>query len=353
MTLLDKLGAIADRRRRQEIIDLAATHATERTIANTSLDGQDLSGLYLAELDIIDVDFRGAICRGVSFPPLIRCILDSVNAMGASFTTLEDCRLRSARLSGAYLGPLMTDCDFSDSNLEFARVGQCLKEQESDYRGNTFERANLHAFDGAGTYLAGTHFAGARLTNARLSRADLTRCDFRDADLSGANLVDAHFMDSDARGAVFDKCVVAPRLRKELQAGYPQTTKTLRDAEFKPSPRVLDLERELEGLPEYSLRWDCGHAATARMEKLGLTKDEIAAGTGAGGVSFRSDDVCLRTYSSVGPHVVTAVFLDMAADYANWQIDLESTRVRIKDRQRAARVEKLLREVLTELFSNG
>lgn len=107
--------------------------------------GADLSGLYLAYMDLHDVDFRGADLRGAK--------LREAN--------LSDADMTGARMYGADL----PDADLRRAALNYADLYQAC-----------FFRADCRDAD----------FRGANLC-----QADLYRADMREADLFSANLRDA------------------------------------------------------------------------------------------------------------------------------------------------------------------
>lgn len=119
--------------------------------------GADLSGLYLSNMDLHDVDFRYADLRGT--------------------------KLRSADLADSNLtGAKMSLADLSDADLRRATLNY------TNLRRTCLFRADLREAD---------------ILGANLFRADLYRADMRSADLHGANLRDADLSYTVLTGANF------------------------------------------------------------------------------------------------------------------------------------------------------
>lgn len=128
---------------RQQVEEAVATARAKGQ--RPSFRGADLSGLYLAHMDLHDVDFRYADLRGTKF--------------------------RSA--------------DLADSNLTGAKMSQATFS-DADLRRATLNYADLHQ-----AYFYRADMRDADLRGANLFQADMYRADMRDADLFCANLYDA------------------------------------------------------------------------------------------------------------------------------------------------------------------
>jgi hypothetical protein len=125
-----------------------------------NLVDQDLSGLDLRAVPLVEADLHGADLRGCD---LSGCDTYRVSLVGAD--------LRGARLVGA-------------------RIGQASLI-DADLRGADLTGARLY-----GNLLAGARLAGATLTGLKMQYEDLRGCDLSDADLSGTTITDCTWDDT-------------------------------------------------------------------------------------------------------------------------------------------------------------
>ncbi|HVZ05816.1 pentapeptide repeat-containing protein [Hyphomicrobium sp.] len=183
----------------------------------------DLSGKFLAYLDLSDLDFKGAnLARsdfyGTDFTGA------NLSGVDLSHTRLDRSVLIRANLSGAnltgatiYRPTIYSDLSnatsdaprFSGANLTHVHVQAELSG--SDFRGADLTDADflpLEGRPGEGTMtttykniLKYCNFAGARLHDAKMQRTVLWFAKFTGADLTGANFTDADLSRADFAGA--------------------------------------------------------------------------------------------------------------------------------------------------------
>ena len=183
----------------------------------------DLSGKFLAYLDLSGLNFKGAILTRSDF---YGTDFTGANLSGAdlSHTRLDRSVLIRANLAGANLtgatifrptvySDLSNDTSdaphFSGANL--TRVHVQAELSGSDFRGADLTEADFFPLEGRpgeGTMttmyknvLKYCDFSGARLHNADMRRAVLWFAKFTGADLSGAQFVDADLSRADFAGA--------------------------------------------------------------------------------------------------------------------------------------------------------
>jgi uncharacterized protein YjbI with pentapeptide repeats len=345
--LLEQLRAAPSLLDRQEIIDQAHRAGLDLSIHGVSLDGYDLSGLWMTPLSFVGVDFRGCVCRGATLAPLTDCILDGVDARDSSFSRLEGCRLRGAKLDGACLSARIAHCDFADATLRSARIEQILTEHKAsrDFHDNSFAKADLRAFDAAGGYLVESSFVAANCAGARLSRADLTGCDCCDVNFAGSNLVRAQLRGARLANAKFERCVVSESVLRDLEAAGSAVPSDVVVALRSPGPATRALEREIEPLRECELRWDFVHVDQPRRETLLLWREK-GAPLRAGASRRRN---VIRSYRSNGSPILTSLMLDVMVDYVDWQVDLKSVKVEVIPKS-SNDLWTVLVQMLSELF---
>lgn len=223
-----------------EVADMSARAVTTLLFQAKSGDRPDLSGKFLAYLDLSELNFKAA---NLAHSDFYGTDFTGANLKGAdlSHTRLDRSVLIRADLSGADLtgatilrptiyADLSTNTNdaprFTGANLTEVHVQAELSG--SDFRGANLTRANFYPLEGrpgegtlATAYrnvLKYCDFSGARLDDANMQRAvfwfakfngaDLKGADFTDADLSradfsGANLAGADFTRADLDGANF------------------------------------------------------------------------------------------------------------------------------------------------------
>ncbi len=263
--------------------------------AGESLAGRDLSGADLSNLQLVEVDLRGAILVRAN---LSGARLEKVRLEGASlgeaelsYASFSDCSLALADLTSARARDVrMYECDLTDATMAvaFARGGRFARCRfvratmtesdlgEADFRGCTLDGADLSAsilesasfgectlvdawleggvkargvrMDGCDcSLLRGSEggdfeeasfkkatLLGARFGNARMRGAIFNLANLQRADFSGALLVEASLMGCDLRAARFDgaSLVKASLLRANLmQARFEEAN--LRHADLR------------------------------------------------------------------------------------------------------------------------
>lgn len=350
--LLQILKSPRSRTDRQALLDEACGTNKSCDLVGVSLAGCDISDLWLARLRIQDVDFRGSVCHGTTFPPLVNCVMDGVDATKSHFARVERCQFRRACLTRAYFGARITDCDFTGSILQFARVGQNVQDVHVHYRGNDFSHADLDGLDAAGAYLAKTCFRSAHVTGARLSRADLSDCDLRGTNLAETNLTRACLAGACMTNATLDDCSISPDVAAKLREEGAQHVHGPVIVAHTVGQRVARLENVVQDSDSCNLRWTFHYNHSPCKEMVVIWKDSIVAcSSGAG--AFDADGVCLRTYPWGAETAMSAIFLDIAADYANWKLDVCSAEFVITPCPIENEIAECLRGALTEVFAAG
>jgi uncharacterized protein YjbI with pentapeptide repeats len=152
----------------------AETSRTGQYVA-IKLDGAELGGANLPE-----IDFSGANLRGA-------CLIDA-NLSGA--------KLDDAVSSGAF--PHRVETNLSDANLRGANL-----------RGANLSRADLSYANFSGANLANADLSRADLDHASCSGADLSEANFREANLTGTNFSGARTKGATVSGATFGGTILA------------------------------------------------------------------------------------------------------------------------------------------------
>lgn len=174
----DASGAlIASRTIATSTIDYMARGNSPYLRANADLRFVDLSGRYVAGVDMHGSDLRSSTFDGTD--------LTGVNFTGADLrgallrsSTLTGVKFSGAKLTGAtFPGTDLSGLDLSGADL----TGVILSGQR--LRGANLKGANL-----SGANLMGADLEGADLTGADLSGASLTGTDLTNANLTGATL---------------------------------------------------------------------------------------------------------------------------------------------------------------------
>ncbi len=334
-------------RDRQRAIDRAFPIGSAAFIESASFRGHDLSGLSLTHISMSRVDWRGAKCDWTSFPCLSECTLDGIQAHNACFPRLERCSFRQAHLDGAKIGARITECDFAEALLPFAKLGHMPSAFTHEFRGNDFTRANLHGIDACGGFLAGASFGQSRLTNARLSRAILAGCNLRGADLSGANLCRSTLTLVDATDSVLDGCVLCPEQAAALLTSRPTRAEGLIEMAPSSGPRTLELIGALDNLVGWRLDWRLVSTKAHPAEDIMLSKRT----DGLHASAFRADSrVLVRLYPWEGPRELSTVLEDLAVDYADWRLQLGSISVEVPTLDSIDEMRRQLCGALEEVF---
>jgi uncharacterized protein YjbI with pentapeptide repeats len=215
---------------------------TITTILRQSKPGErpDLSGKFLAYLDLSDLDFKGAILARSDFygtdftgsnlsgadlshtrldrSVLIRANLAGANLTGATilrptiYSDLSNNTSDAPRFSGANLTQIHVQAELSGSDFRGADLteanffplegrpgeGTLVTAYRNILKYCDFSGAHLHRADMQRTVLWFAKFTGADLTEVKFVDADLSRADFAGADVAGAD-----FTNADLDGANF------------------------------------------------------------------------------------------------------------------------------------------------------
>jgi uncharacterized protein YjbI with pentapeptide repeats len=198
----------------------------------------------------------------------------------------EPIRLAGADLRGLDLTPwqqgaatlVLDGADFSGATLSGANLAH------ASLRGACFDGALLVGADLRGADLCGASLRAAQLTGANLARADLTHADLRGASLLTANLSDvtasgAIFREALLQSAVLDRALLRMAdLRWAHLVGTRLVGADLAGARFEGAVLLL---ANLAGA-QVSRSTDFAYAFLyqARIERVELTRDHLAAGIG-------------------------------------------------------------------------
>ncbi|MCE2654397.1 MAG: pentapeptide repeat-containing protein [bacterium] len=310
---------------RQQLIDEICSSDENAGIDGARLDGFDISGLFLVNASMKGVDFRGARCRGVAFPPLEDCNLDGVDAIGSSFTVLNRCTLRRALLSSCRFGARMRQCCFNESSLACSQITANTLDIESFYSGNDFSGADLLRLDAAGAYLPDSCFARSCLVQSRLSRANLRGCDFRGANLDEASLAGADVRELQLNQTSMRGCLIGPEQRSVAGAMRGATTDNLMvvRADTRKFARIFAEQIKCQ------VYWKMRRSSI----KQGVGAFLICDQSGLRVVmSSLIEDNFIRMYST-NDSTIDAFASDIATDYAGWEIDEDSIDVECKDEE--------------------
>jgi len=200
----------------------------------------DLSGKFLAYLDLSDLDFKGAILARSDFygtdftgsnlsgadlshtrldrSVLIRANLAGANLTGATilrptiYSDLSNKTSEAPRFSGANLTQIHVQAELSGSDFRGADLteanffplegrpgeGTLATSYRNILKYCDFSGARLHKADMQRAVLWFTKFTGADVTEVKFTDADLSRADFAGADVAGAD-----FTGADLDGANF------------------------------------------------------------------------------------------------------------------------------------------------------
>ena len=349
--LLCKLGETGEPASRQRAIDEACKGGKEFRLCDVSLAGFDLSGLILVHVPMERTILRGASCRGTRFSRLFDCVLDDADATDSFLPHLHNCRLTHACLRGADIGGRVFGCNFTGAKLCFAQIGPVLPDHRAECGDNRFDDADLHGVDAAGGRLPHSSFIGARLTHARLSRADLSGCDLRSANLTGANITRTCFVDAATTDAVFDECTMTKDQVEELRGACPRQINRPKIVSHVAGLQTARLEKELQAIRDYRIDWHFRPVLPHCGQRIMIT-NRLSSGE-LRGYAFQVDSgTFIRMYPmEEEPCALPLLLLDIAADYANWEMDGESVAVRLNPPGIETRILGLLRGILIELFA--
>lgn len=220
--------------------DISASQVTSLLHRAGPGERPDLSGRFLAYLDLSDLNFKGAILArsdlyGADFTGanlagadlsgtrLDRSVLIRANLAGANisnatilrptiYTDLSSNPADAPNFRGANLQHIQVQADLSGADFRGAdlteahfaplewRAGQgtLTTTYSNVLKGCDFSGARLHRADMSRAILWFARFTGADLTDAKLSGSDLSKADFSGADLTGAD-----FAGADLEGANF------------------------------------------------------------------------------------------------------------------------------------------------------
>ena len=173
-----------------------------------NMEGENLQGAHLQNLDLTDVNVKNADLEGAR---LQGTVWDNAKAQGANFT--------KARLQGA---------SFHGTTLREAKAVLVVK---AIFRKARLQKAGISNLD-----LRDLDFRGAKLTEAYLQRSNLARADFRGANLKGTKLQNAR-----VRGADFRE---AKNLDEAQWKGAEYSLRTKFPEDFNPKKHGLILHLE-------------------------------------------------------------------------------------------------------------
>ena len=166
-----------------------------------SVGGSDLSGLSLAERDLLRMaDFTGSVFHQAR---LVRARLDSARFVTAdlSYTNLNQASLVGADLRGAiFKSARLIGADLTSVNLEpdtssgsGGRGGRRVVDLEAaDLSFAQLLKSRIKDAHALGANFSGAVMFGARMTGTNLTGSDFSGALMRDADLSGSNLANAN-----------------------------------------------------------------------------------------------------------------------------------------------------------------
>lgn len=165
-----------------------------------NLSGADLSGTRLDRSVLIRANLAGANLSGATiFRPTVYSDMSSNPADAPKFRGANLQRIQvQADLSGAdFRGADLTDAHFAP--LEWrAGQGTLTTSYSNVLKGCDFSGARLHRADMSRAIMWFARFTGADLTGAKLSGSDLSKADF-----SGADLTNVDFAETNLDGANF------------------------------------------------------------------------------------------------------------------------------------------------------
>jgi uncharacterized protein YjbI with pentapeptide repeats len=333
---------------RQQAIDELCSSQTDFELRDDALNGCDLTGLDLMRVEFRGVDFRGCVCRMTTFPPLVECNFDGVDARDACFTRLKECNFRNAVLDGATFGPSISHCNFTGASLRAARVEYIpqLPVTMINYGHVIFDNADLRRFDGTGGLFPTSSFVKTNLSEARLSRAQLVDCNISHATFSGANLTGASFKETDVSVANFERTFID---QQDVQLFMGDGRSLTRFKTVTPPPEgsgLMAFERTIAGLEEIEVRWSFVEREKRLRETVVLRKytgQQLEAGV------FSAKRL-IRRYCLHHTGNLHSLLADMFYDYVGWEVDTHSVVVEAANPDTATDLAVHLRMMLGEIF---
>ena len=184
-------------------------------LANTKLEGIDLSGL-----DLREVNFKGAILKGINLAGtnLSNSDFEGADLEGANLsnTLIRSANFDSVNLTNATLDrATIEDVRFNRSiwnNVDFKNLGftdNLNIFSDADLRGALFSGANLNDKNLTGAILIGVDFTEtlsierANFSGTNLENANFENTNLNDSEFWGANLRNVSFENADLRNTSF------------------------------------------------------------------------------------------------------------------------------------------------------
>ena len=183
---------------------------------NGQMVNQDLRGVDLSDIQLIDVDLHGADLRQAN---LAQCYFSDVNLSGADLreANLAQCYFSRVNFSQADLrGTILTPIkDWAKSKLHGTTIDETTQLEQVIYLDwqivndptahKDFHQVNLRMHDLSKAYLVQADLRQTDLGFALLNEANLQRADLRDAILKRANLCGVNLDQADLTGANLTK----------------------------------------------------------------------------------------------------------------------------------------------------
>lgn len=192
----DKLAALLHRSK-------AARQPTLIDLDGADLRGLDLSELQLSVMSLDGADLREAKVYGVHAGALKNVRLEKAHGEYFQPDSLQDCNCKGAQLQhmGIYgygQQKKIVGCDFTDANLDDAYLSYETIEK------TTFKRAILANVDLANCTFIDVDFSGADLSNAKMSGSECQgKVSFVGTKLIGVKAIQMKFIAADLRKANF------------------------------------------------------------------------------------------------------------------------------------------------------
>lgn len=146
-------------------------------LVNVDLRGADLTGAFLAGLDLANVRLEGSVIEGACMEGVVLCgaHLDNTSIY---WSRLEGANFEQAHLEGAFFGyDQMATANLTDAHMEMARLIDCNAESAK------FRDAHLN---------------GAYFSNVNFEKADFRKANLKEASLSICKLAGAVFSNGDS-----------------------------------------------------------------------------------------------------------------------------------------------------------
>lgn len=167
-------------------------------LSNANLSKADLAGARLDRTVLTFANFSSANLEGATM--MRPTIYTDLRTDWREAPIFDHANMRGVRLTGridgaSFKGADLSGFDFSPhdprADISFLPRNFC--------RGCRFDGATLRGANFDDASLAMASFAGANLSGARLTRADLSQVDFTNADLTGADVTGADLADANLR----------------------------------------------------------------------------------------------------------------------------------------------------------